>query len=122
MTTQGKSLFSRWADFGMAGILLLLTTSLAIAQLTTGNIAGTVTDQSGGAIPGAAITLRNVETGISRTTTTGANGRYEAPNLPLGNYEVSVTLAGFQTSVCAGVELTAGRNAVVDHVMQVGEV
>jgi hypothetical protein len=106
----------------MAGILLLLTTSLATAQLTTGNISGTVTDQSGGAIPGASVTLRNVETGISRTTSTGANGRYEAPNLPLGNYEVSVTLAGFQTSVRAGIELTAGRNAVVDHVMQVGEV
>jgi hypothetical protein len=122
MTVNGKSLFSRGAGYAMAGILLLLTTSLAIAQLTTGNISGTVTDQSGGAIPGASVTLRNVETGISRTTTTLANGRYEAPNLPLGNYEVSVTLAGFQTSVRAGIELTAGRNAVVDHVMQVGEV
>ena len=92
MTREGKSLFSRWAGGGMAGILLLLTASLAMAQLTTGNISGTVTDQSGGAIPGASVTLRNVETGISRSTATGANGRYEAPNLPVGAYEVSVTL------------------------------
>lgn len=107
------------------GILLglfLLSASVALAQLTTGTISGTVTDASGAAVPGAAVVLKNVDTGISRNTTTGPAGRYEAPNLPVGRYEVSATSTGFQTSVRAGIELTVGRNAVVDHQLQVGEV
>ncbi|MGH9785892.1 MAG: carboxypeptidase regulatory-like domain-containing protein, partial [Terriglobia bacterium] len=93
-----------------------------MAQLDTGTISGTVTDQSGGAIPGAAITIRNVETGVARSLTTNAAGRYEAAALPVGNYEVRASLTGFQTLVRSGITLTVGRNAVVDMALQVGEV
>jgi outer membrane receptor protein involved in Fe transport len=93
-----------------------------MAQLDTGTIAGTVTDQSGGAIPGATIAIRNVETGVTRSLTTNAAGRYEAVALPVGNYEVRASLAGFQTLVRSGITLTVGRNAVVDMALQVGEV
>jgi len=53
---------------------------------------------------------------------TGTNGRYEFPNLPVGNYDVSAAVTGSQTSIRSGIELTVGRNAVVDFALQVGEV
>ncbi len=111
----------RWVGSSVLG-LLLLCASVAAAQLTTGTISGTVADQSGGAVPGAEITITNTETGISRATVTGPQGRYNAPSLPLGNYEVRVALTGFQTSIRSGIQLTVGRNAVVNHTLQVGEV
>jgi len=96
--------------------------SLGMAQLDTGTISGTVTDQSGGAVPGATITIRNVGTGVARNLTTTATGRYEAAALPVGDYEVRATLTGFQTLVRSGINLTVGRNAVVNMALQVGEV
>lgn len=102
--------------------LFFLGGAVALAQLTTGTISGTVTDASGAAVPGATVTIQNADTGITRNTTTGPTGRYEAPNLPVGRYEVRASSTGFQTSVRAGIELTVGRNAVVDHQLQVGEV
>ena len=111
-----------WAGRGLILFVFLFSASLAVAQLTTGTISGVVTDQSGAAIPGVTITVKKVDTGITRTTATGARGRYGAPNLPVGNYEVSASLAGFQTSIRAGIEITVGRQAVVDHTLQVGDV
>ncbi len=108
--------------FIFGGLAIMVWTSLALAQLTTGTINGMVTDQSGAAIPNAAVTVKNVNTGTSRATVTGPNGRYEAPNLQPGSYEVSATSAGFQTSVRAGIGLTIGRVAVVDHRLEVGNV
>src|SRR5262245_42342446 len=102
--------------------LVVLLSASALAQLTTGTINGTVTDSSGAAIPGASITVKNVETGIARNTISGETGRYEVPNLQPGSYEISASLAGFQTSVRNGVTLAVGQNAVVDHALQVGQV
>ena len=110
---------------GLQGLVLsffMCFALVAMAQLTRGTIAGSVTDQSGAAVPGAAITIVNVDTGVARETTTSPQGRYEAPNLSVGNYEVRATVTGFQTSIHAGIELTVGRTAVVNHVLQVGEV
>jgi hypothetical protein len=109
-----------WAIFGLG--IFVFWVAAAAAQLTTGTITGTVTDQSGAAVPGATITVKNVETGISRSTVAGPTGRYELSNLSIGQYEVSATSAGFQTSVRSGIALTVGRTAVVDHALQVGEV
>jgi hypothetical protein len=103
-------------------LAFLLSATWGMAQLDTANISGTVTDQSGGAAPGATVTVRNVATGVTRTLQTNAAGRYEALALPVGNYEVETMLAGFQRAVRSGITLTVGRNAVVDFVLQVGEV
>lgn len=102
--------------------LLLGWAALAVAQLDTGTISGTVSDQSGAAAPGARIAIKNVETRVSRRMETNAAGRYEAAALPVGNYEVEAALSGFRTVIRSGIGLTVGRNAVVDMVMQVGEV
>ena len=107
---------------GFLALVLFCWLTTSEAQLTTATIAGTVTDPTGAIIPRAAITAKNVETGISRSTVAGDSGRYEFQNLPVGNYEVSATMSGFQTSVRSGIVLTVGRNAVVDMSLQVGEV
>ena len=95
---------------------------IALAQVTTGTILGTVSDSTGAVIPGATVNLRNVETGISRTVTTDAAGRYRAPQLGLGSYEITAEAAGFQTEVRSGVTMTVGREAMVDFTLQVGAV
>src|SRR5438093_3837019 len=107
----------------VSGVFLLLVfISLTFAQLDTGNIFGTVADQTGAAVPGAAVSIKNIETGIVRRLVTNEAGRYEAVALPVGSYEVTASLAGFKTFVRGGIGLTVGRNAVVDIALQVGDV
>ncbi|MBI4441762.1 MAG: TonB-dependent receptor [Acidobacteria bacterium] len=103
-------------------VCLLLTGSVAIAQVTTGTISGTVTDATGAIVPGAEVTVKNVDTGITRVMTTDERGRYTAPQLPPGNYEVSTSITGFQTEVRRGISLTLGREAMVNFALQVGSV
>jgi hypothetical protein len=95
---------------------------LVSAQVTTGTISGIVQDPSGAAIAGADVAIRNLDTGISRTITSDAGGRYTAPDLPLGNYEVQGQHSGFQTEVRSGINLTVGREAVVNLTLRVGQV
>src|SRR5712691_8584695 len=108
------------------GWKLLLGVSLlggtAAAQVTTGNITGTVKDSAGAVLPGVSIKLMNTETGATRTIIADEFGRYNAPQLPLGAYEISAELPGFQTALRRGVTLTIGREAVVDFALQVGSV
>ena len=103
-------------------LVVTLHLSLAWAQTTTGSILGTVTDETGGVLPGVEVTLTNTDTGISRTVVSGDEGTYRAPNLSLGNYEVEAALAGFQTSVRSGIQLTVGREAVVNLRLSIGEI
>ena len=101
---------------------LLLFGGIAIAQVTTGTIIGTVKDSAGAVLPGVSIKLTNTDTGATRTVIADELGRYNAPQLPLGGYEISAELPGFQTAVRRGVTLTIGREAVVDFALQVGSV
>ena len=98
----------------MAALVFIPVARIADAQVITGTILGTVTDESKSALPGATITLKNVDTGQTRTLVTDPGGLYRAPGLSLGSYEVRAELAGFQPKVRKGLELTVGREAVVD--------
>src|SRR5437867_4169921 len=91
---------------------LLFFTAIAVAQVTTGTISGTVSDSTGAVLPGATVRLKSVETGISRTTTADEGGRYRVPELGLGSYEVTAEAGGFQTVIRSGITLTVGREAV----------
>ena len=108
--------------------LLVLIVLIAVAGLgslaaqTTGTILGTLKDQSGAVLPGAEITVTNIDTGISRTATSGARGEYRISGLAVGTYDIQAGLAGFQSGVRKGITLTIGREAVVDFSLQVGNV
>jgi hypothetical protein len=95
---------------------------LVSAQVSTGTISGVVQDPSGASIPGVAVTIRNVDTGTARTLTTDAGGRYTAPDLTPGNYEVQAQISGFQTEIRTGIELTVGRQEVVNLALKVGQI
>src|SRR5918995_997122 len=84
-------------------VLLLGFATLAVAQETTATIIGTVTDQSGGVLPGVSVSLRHVRTGRSFEVVTGAEGNYLATLLPIGEYEMTFTLSGFQSRMVRGV-------------------
>jgi hypothetical protein len=98
--------------------VLLLTAGLVGAQSTTGTIQGIVIDQQQAIVPGATVTIRNVETNLVRTVVTGDNGQYRAPNLPTGLYEVAVELPGFARVVRDGIRLTLNQTADVNVQLQ----
>jgi hypothetical protein len=77
--------------------LLVWTAASALAQNTSGNVSGRVLDQSQAAVPGVAVTASNAATGFNRATVTDEEGVYRLTALPVGTYEVTVELAGFQT-------------------------
>src|SRR5688500_6922350 len=79
--------------------------SAASGQATEGVISGTITDGQGAVLPGASVTIRNVETGVVRSTVTGSDGQYRVPALPPGRYDVAVELQGFTTTQVTGLVL-----------------
>jgi hypothetical protein len=101
-------------------LIFLAGATQGVAQNAT--ILGTVRDASGAVVPQATLTARNVETGQTRTTVSGADGAYRFSALPVGNYEVTVEQSGFQSAVRSGLTLTVGREALVNFSLQVGAV
>ncbi len=100
----------------------LLSVPPASAQTFRGAIQGTVTDQTGAAVPGAAVTATNTGTGLARSVTTDATGNYFLSELPLGVYDLSATLTGFATQMVKGVEVVASASQRVNMEMKAGGV
>jgi len=101
-------------------IVLLVAAMAANAQLPTGTILGTAKDSTGGAVPDAAVAITNTDTNLTRSVSTGDDGAYRVPALPVGNYSVRITKDGFQTGQRTGVTLTVGEEARVDVTLQIG--
>jgi len=98
----------------LVAILVLLPLALfAQSQATTGVIEGTVTDESGGALPGVSVTIHNTATNFETTVITDASGRFRAVLLPLGPYEVTASLQGFGRQVQKGFDLAVGQTLTV---------
>ena len=92
----------------------------AAAQETTGTIIGTVSDGSGGVLPGVTVVLKNMATGQTIERVTNEQGQYTAPLLPVGTYEVTFTLTGFEQRVVRGVALSV-NDRIVDTAPEVRE-
>jgi hypothetical protein len=103
----------------MRFILLLAPASL-FAQL--GQINGTVRDATDAVVPSARVAVTNIETGVSRRTTTNDGGGYVVPLLPPGRYQVSVEAQGFRPVERAGISLEVDQVARIDIAMEVGGV
>ena len=100
---------------------LLLLAPRSFAQISA-TLSGTVTDQSGASVSGAAVTVTSAETGAIRTTTTGDAGQYNVFALPIGQYEVRVMKPGFAEKVQTGIRLAVGQDARVDVNLRLGPV
>ncbi|HEX4066842.1 MAG TPA: carboxypeptidase regulatory-like domain-containing protein [Acidobacteriaceae bacterium] len=103
----------------MLAFVALTCLSLS-AQQITGNIRGTVADPSGAVIRGAAVTARQAETGLSRSTTTDRNGNYVLLELPIGHYQLQVAAKGFQEYEQDGITLNINETASVSPHLAVG--
>jgi hypothetical protein len=92
------------------------------AQTFRGSVLGSVTDSSGAAIAGAQVLVKNPATGLERTTVTSGDGSYVVPELPIGTYNVTVTMASFQAFIANGVQVTVASQKRVDVVLKPGSV
>ena len=88
----------------------------------TSQINGIVKDSSGAAIPGAAIKATQTATGVVRTTTTGTDGGYVLPTLPIGPYLLEVSKEGFKKYAQSGIVLQVDTAPTVDITMEVGSI
>jgi len=105
----------------LALALLLACGTSALAQFETGAITGTVHDEGGGVLPGATVTLTNLDTGVVQVATTNDAGVYEFFTLRLGRYEVRVDLAGFSSARATEVAVGIGARRRVDVALSVGQ-
>ncbi len=101
---------------------LICSSSSLLGQLTTGRIAGVVTDSSGSTVPDVTVSVTQVDTATSDTVTTDAAGNYIFTNLKIGQYSVSFQKTGFQRGVQSNVDVGIGQVVRVDFVLKVGMV
>src|SRR5258706_12030170 len=104
----------------LAVVLLAATTSLAVAQITSATLSGTIKDETGGVLPGVDVTVKNLDTGLTRSAVTDANGYFTVPGLAPGQYETRAMLQGFRTGVQTGIALAVAQQAGLNLVLKVG--
>lgn len=101
--------------------LVFLFASAAVAQ-NTGNISGTVQDQSGAVVAGATVTAQNPATSFSRETTSETNGTYRFDQLPVGTYSITAEATGFKKTVLLNNALSVNDALTIDINLEVGQV
>src|ERR1035441_1864772 len=101
-------------------VLLLFVPVLLLAQSDRGTITGTVADPTGAVVPGAALSLKNAETGAVYDSVTTETGNYTLPSLPSGNYELTVAQGGFRKYVRSGIQVQVATTLRVDVTLQLG--
>ncbi|HBY60118.1 MAG TPA: hypothetical protein DEH78_09870 [Solibacterales bacterium] len=104
----------------LAGLLICLCASL-FAQSFNSSIGGTVSDPSGGSIPNATVTLRNLDREATSRVTTSAEGFYSFPNLASGRYELTIQAAGFKLFSQKNITLLLNQQVTVSARMEVGD-
>src|SRR6266849_3150019 len=110
--------------FWSGTLVLALCAGFAITSFAQGDasIQGTVSDSSGGAVPGVAIRIKNLETGAQRSLVTDEAGRFDVAALPVGRYEIRAEKTGFRSEQKTGISVVVGQRETVDLVLQVGDV
>jgi len=107
------------AGFVLLGSFLLVATKLSAQGETTSAIVGQVSDASGAAVPGAAVTIHNTETGLQRIAMTDDSGRFNFPQLKPGTYTVRVEAQGFDPQQNDAVTSGLGQKQAVDFILKV---
>ena len=103
-------------------LLVLAIAGTGLFAQSVSQITGTVKDSSGLAVPGADVTVTQTDTGLTRTTQSGAAGNYSLPSLPIGPYRMEVKKEGFSTFVQNGIVLQVATAPAIDPVLKVGAV
>jgi hypothetical protein len=102
--------------------LLFITAFVPVAAAqTAATVSGTVHDPSGAVVPGVTVTARSGDTGLTRTTVTGPEGRFVIAQLPPGTYEMRAELEGFKPHVRPQVQLAVAQSLALNITLQVGD-
>ncbi len=103
---------TRWV---LALAVVLAFSGTASAQtLESGQVGGSVKDETGAVVPGASVTLTNTETGLTRTIVSNAQGAYTFAQIPTGTYEILVELSGFANTQVTGLQINVGAALTLD--------
>lgn len=112
-----------------SSLLCVLACALILAAFSPGtfaqdlaSISGTVMDPSGSVVAGAAVDVKNADTGAARSTVTDDTGRFRVASIPVGNYEVHVRKDGFKEEVRSGVHVVLGQDANLSVALSIGSV
>ncbi len=108
-------------NLASTAVLLVLMLTSAVAQTTFGTVLGTVKDNSGAVVPGAAVRLTNTDENTSRDVTTNGSGDYEFLNSLPAHYQLTVKSPGFETFTATGLLLVARQTLRLDPTLQVGQ-
>ena len=109
-----------WAMFALLALALVATP--ALAQQTTGNINGQIVDGQGAAVPGVTVTAKNIATGFTRADVSDAQGIYRLTALPVGTYDLTAELQGFQKVENKGIDVNVGQTLTVGMTLQLASV
>ena len=120
--TRKEKMIKAIHGMGLGLFVCIMTCGVCAAQVdaSTGTIRGTVYDPSGAVIPSATVTAKNIATGVTRTTVTGADGRYQLPQLNPATYELQASAPGFRGEKASQVVLTVGQIVVLDGHLTIG--
>jgi outer membrane receptor protein involved in Fe transport len=103
------------------GLILIFGSTMPVwAQFTTARLSGIVSDSSGAVVAGATITVQDLQTGYTQTTKSEPTGQYLFPSLPVGTYQIAVSMTGFTRYVQKGIVLSVGQAATQNVQLQVG--
>src|SRR6188472_1649860 len=100
--------------FATLCVMAFVATSFAQSQMSSGDIKGTVEDLQGGVLAGTAIRLRNMETGLTKTSVADSSGSWKFFVVPPGSYEVRAEQPGFVTMTRLPIHVTVGSTVNVD--------
>ena len=103
-------------------LFLVLGATAAFGQFTTARLSGTIQDNSGAAVPGASVTVEQVGTGYKQQVKSGEAGEYLFPSLPVGEYQLTVEMTGFNTYLQKGIALQVGQATTQQIKLVVGTV
>src|SRR5437879_1729167 len=109
-----KKFIERFGIWSVVLLALLLGTIPSFAQLPTGTILGVVKDSSGAVVPGAGLTITNIDTSLNRTGRSAEDGSYRFPALPVGRYRLEATKEGFSALTRTGITLEVAQEATID--------
>jgi hypothetical protein len=118
MTFQVIKIIKRAASL----MAIAIFAAAALGQSNTGTITGVVADQNGAVVANATVTVTNMGTNESRTTTTDSNGFYRVTSLANGTYKVAATASGFRESTVSDARLAVGETLRLDVTVGVAEV
>jgi hypothetical protein len=114
--SKSKKAFLLSLAFLIAAFLLMNAT--AFAQTTQATLEGTVTDEGGSALPGAEVSVKNLDTGYTLSSITRDDGSYALSGIPPGMYEIRVILSGFTVQVRKGTTFSVGAALKIDFILK----